>query len=304
MSRNIEERHKFSIIVLMGMLFIGVVITCGYIGLLSWDALSTISNSILVLALVVITYWYAKKVGEQTDLMVKDREKNKILEEVQNVLTPTICHLEEKEIEAIQNNEIFWSKRGGVGEFGPMYSRYGRGETIETIKRLFNESSAVFKDVIHNDADLESKFVSHDNFREKLNELYAEIESEVKTPRLKERLKALIKEFNESRKENKLEMDFDEIVRIIGGCIINGRSITSNQQLIDFWEEYRNELLKFRDTPQIKELDKEIEGTLSQLKDLDEVLLEKIEVIREEYRVKYKFTKYDIGPKLREVEEW
>jgi len=273
-------------------------------GQLNWNAIGAIGNIILVAALVVITALYAREVRRQTALMVNDRGRNKILEEVQNVLTPTIYHLEEKEIEAIQNNEIFWSKRGGVGEFGPRYSRYGRGKTIETIKRLFNESSAVFKDVIHKDADLESKFVSHDNFREKLNELYAEIESEVKTPRLKERLKALVKEFNESRKENKLEMDFDEIVRIIGGCIINGRSITSNQQLIDFWEEYRNELLKFRDTPQIKELDKEIEGTLSQLKNLDEALLEKIEEIREEYRVKYNFTKYEIDPKLREVDEW
>ncbi|MCK4732789.1 MAG: hypothetical protein KAT65_10070, partial [Methanophagales archaeon] len=82
------------------------------------------------------------------------------------------------------------------------------------------------------------------------------------------------------------------------------RSPETIQPCIDFWEEYRDELLKFRDTPQIKELDKEIEGTLSQLKDLDEALLEKIEEIREEYRVKYKFTKYEIDPKLREVEEW
>jgi len=97
----------FSIIVLMGMLFISVLITCGYTGLFSWDALSTISNSILVLALVLITYWYAKKVSEQTDLMVKDREKNKILEEVQDVLTPTI-HLLETEIEAIKSAKISW----------------------------------------------------------------------------------------------------------------------------------------------------------------------------------------------------
>jgi len=50
-------------------------------------------------------------------------------------------------------------------------------------------------------------------------------------------------------------------------------------------------------------LDKEIEDTLCQLRKLDEVLLEEIEEIREEYRVKYNFTKYEIDPKLREVEE-
>ncbi|KAF5417489.1 MAG: Glycerol-1-phosphate dehydrogenase [NAD(P)+] [Candidatus Methanophagaceae archaeon] len=49
---------------------------------------------------------------------------------------------------------------------------------------------------------------------------------------------------------------------------------------------------------------KDPEGVLSQLKKLDEELLKKIEEIREEYRVKYNFTKYEIDPKLREFEEW
>ena len=69
-------------------------------GQLNWDAIGAISNIVLVTALVLITYWYAKKVSEQTDLMVKDRERNKILEEVQDFLTPTIHHLG-KEIEYI-----------------------------------------------------------------------------------------------------------------------------------------------------------------------------------------------------------
>ena len=128
-------------------------------GQLNWDAIGAISNIVLVTALVLITYWYAKKVSEQTDLMVKDRERNKILEEVQDFLTPTIHHLE-KEIEYIQNNNILWSKRGGVGEFRPMY------DGNEPIHRLFNTSSAVLKDVIHKYPELKSKFSSHDNFRE------------------------------------------------------------------------------------------------------------------------------------------
>jgi len=39
-------------------------------------------------------------------------------------------------------------------------------------------------------------------------------------------------------------------------------------------------------------------------KKLDEELLKKIEAIREEYRLKYNLTKYEIDPKLREFEEW
>jgi hypothetical protein len=270
-------------------------------GQLNWDAIGIISDIVLVTALVVITYWYAKKVSEQTDLMVKKQERNKILEEVQDVLTPTIHHLK-NEIEAIQNNRILWSKRGGVEEFGPRYS----GD--ETIKRLFNVSSPVFKDVIHKDTDLERKFISHDNFREKLNELYGKIKEEVITPEFEAGLQGLVNKFNESGEGANLVDNFDEVKRSIGYFIISKftpeRSTDSSMPLHDFWEEYRNELLKFRDTPQIKELDKEIEGIISQLKELDEALLENIEKIREEYRVKYNFTKYEIDPKLRENEEW
>jgi hypothetical protein len=271
-------------------------------GQLNWDAINVISNIILVAALVGVTYWYAKKVSKQTELMVKDRERNKILEVVQDVLTPSIHHLK-KEIEAIQNNKILWSERGGVEEFGPMY--YGGDETI---KRLFNASSPVFKDAIYKETDLERKFISHDNFREKLNDLYGKIKKEVITPEFEEGLQVLVNKLNESREGVKLVDNFDEVKRSIGYFIISKftpeRSTDSSMPLHDFWEEYRDELLKFRDTPPIKEFDKEIEGTLGQLKELDEALLEKIEEIREEYRVKYNFTKYKIDPKLREVEEW
>ena len=265
-------------------------------GQLNWDAIGAISNIVLVTALVLITYWYAKKVSEQTDLMVKDRERNKILEEVQYVLTPTIHHLE-KEIEYIQNNNILWSKRRGVGEFRPMYGGN------EPIHRLFNTSSAVLKDVIYKYPELKSKFSSHDNFRDKLSELYAKIEKEVRTPEFEEQLRELLKRFNESKEGAKLD-NSDSVERKIGYFIISKfnpeRSTDSPEFLHDFWNEYRNDLLKFRDTTRIKEYDKEIEGTLSQLKELDEALLEKLETIREKYRVKYNLTKYEINPN----EEW
>jgi hypothetical protein len=42
-------------------------------GQLNWDAISTISNIILVAALVCITWWYAKQVKKQTEFMKIDR---------------------------------------------------------------------------------------------------------------------------------------------------------------------------------------------------------------------------------------
>jgi len=272
-------------------------------GQLNWDAINVISNIILVAALVGVTYWYAKKVSKQTELMVKDRERNKILEEVQDVLTPAIRFLKQ-EIEAIQNNKIFWYRDTSEK------SRFDKGlpKRFDGNKK---EWSATLRDIIKKSSGLENKFHSHDALYDKLNGIYAKIEGEVKTPELTERLKVLKNNFNESREEAyRLRAEvFDESEHIFVNCIINLRcpieqSPNTIQPRIDFWEEYREELLKFRDTPQIKELDKKIEGVLSQLKNLDEALLEKIEAIREEYRLKYNLTKYEIDPKLREFEEW
>ncbi len=73
----------------------------------NWGAISTISSIILVAALVWINWRYLKKVNEQTELMIKDRKRKRILEEVQDFLTPTI-HSLENEIKAIHGNEIHW----------------------------------------------------------------------------------------------------------------------------------------------------------------------------------------------------
>ena len=262
-------------------------------GQLNWDAIGVISNIVLVAVLVVITYWYAKKVSEQTELTVKDRERNKILEEVQDVLTPTIHHLR-KEIKAIQDDKILWYERGGVGKFGPGYAR------DKTIKHSFNASSSAFKDVIHKYPELGNKFNSHDDLRKKLSELYAEIGSEVRTDEFAERLHVLVNEFEQSREEVNLEWVEYFVINKFTSRI----STDSPSVLHDFWEEYKDELLKFRNTQQIKGLDKEIEDILSQLKELDPDILKRIEEIRDGCREEYNFTKYEIDPKLRAVEEW
>ncbi len=272
-------------------------------GQLNWDAIGVIINIILVAALVVITSWYAKKVSEQTELMVKDWGRNRTLEEVQDVLTPAIRFLG-LEIKAIQDNEIFWCRdRSGEGRFDKGLSKRFDGNK--------KERNAALRDVIGKNPSLETKFHSHNALYDELNAFYAKIEGKVKTPELTERLKVLKNNFNESREEAyRLRAEvFDESEPIFVNYIINlrcsiERSPYTIQPRIDFWEKYRDELLKFRDTPQINELDKKIEGVLSQLKKLDEALLEKIKEIREEYRVKYNVTKYEIDPKLRKDEEW
>ncbi len=262
-------------------------------GQLNWDAISTISNIILVAALVIITGWYAQQVRRQTILMEKDRMKNKILEEIKDVLTPTIYGLE-KEIEAIEKNEIFWYKSREEGVFDELFKIYG--------------NSGAFKDVFGKFPDLEEMFLSHDNLYGKLNELYTEIEREIRTPERKEHLKNLVNTFNQSREEAYKIRWVSDLERIFGNYVINKwnpkRSPNTIEPRIDFWEEYRDKLLEFRNTPRVKELDKEIENRLTQLKEFDGNLLDKIKEKREKYREEYHFTKYELDPKLKELEEW
>ena len=259
----------------------------------NWDAISTISNIILVTALVFITWRYARQVRKQTILMERDRRRNNILEEIQDVLTPTIYSLE-KEIEAIKKNEIFWYKSREEGVFDELSKIYG--------------NSGAFKDLFGKFSDLEKMFLSHDNLYGKLNGLYTEIGREIRTPELKERLKNLVNTFNQSREETYKLRWVPALERICGNYIINKwntkRSLNTIKPRIDFWEKYRDKLLEFRNTPRVKELDKEIENRLTQLKELDGHLLDKIKEKREKYREEYHFTKYEIDPQLKELEEW
>ena len=259
----------------------------------NWDAISTISNIILVTALVFITGWYAREVRRQTIVMERDWRRNNILEEIKDVLTHTIYGLE-KEIEAIEKNEIFWYKSGEEGRFNELSKIYG--------------NSGAFKDVFGKFPDLEDMFLSHDNLYGKINGLYTEIEREIRTPELKERLKNLVNKFNQSREEAYKLRWVSDLERIFGNYIINKkdpkRSPNTNEPRIDFWEGYKDELLEFRNTPRVKELDEEIENRLTQLKELDSDLLEKIKEKREKYWEEYHFTKYEIDPKLKELEEW
>ncbi|MCK4734262.1 MAG: hypothetical protein KAT65_17545, partial [Methanophagales archaeon] len=238
-------------------------------GQLNWDAISTI----LVAALVFITWRYARQVRKQTALMEKGRMRNNILEEIKDVLTFTIYSLD-KEIEAIEKNEIFWYKSREEGVFDELSKIYG--------------NSGAFKDVFGKFRDLEEMFLSHDNLYGKLNGLYTEIGREIRTSEHKERLKNLVNTFNQSREEAyKLRWDSD-IEWIFGNYVINKwnpkRSPNTFEPRIDFWEEYRDKLLDFRNTPRVKELDKEIGELLNQLKELDSVLLDKIKEKREKYR--------------------
>ena len=273
-------------------------------GQLNWDAINTISNIVLVLALVLITGWYAHEVRKQTRLMIKDRERTKVLEEVQDVLTPAINHIE-SEIDAIQNKKIFWHRyTSGTCGFDSGLERLFYSAQYGSVKSLFGrKSSGALKDILNKFSNLDSMFSSHDFLIDELNQFYEEIEKEIKTPELKERLEEMTKEFNKGKSAT-YRLTGEPIANAFGfygEYIINleytiERSPDSIQPPIDFWEENQDELLKFRDKPHIIEIHKQICKKVIQLKELDKEIFKKLVKIREEYRKEYNFINNEIEP--------
>src|SRR5665648_24351 len=132
-------------------------------GQFNWDAINTISNIILVLALVSITAWYAIEVKKQTNLMVIGQKRNKILEEVQVVLTPTVdCLI--TEIEAIQNKKISWHRyTSGVCGFDWGLTRFISSAQYGSVRSAFAEKgSGTLRDVLTKFSELNRMFFSHD----------------------------------------------------------------------------------------------------------------------------------------------
>ena len=146
-------------------------------------------------------------------------------------------------------------------------------------------------------------FSSHDFLIDELNHCYEEIEKEIKTPELEERLDEMTREFNKGKsatyrlKGEPIENSF----RFYSEYLINleyaiERSPDSIEPHIDFWEENQDELLKFRDKFYIIETSKQISEKLIQLKELDGKLLKKLSKIREKYRKEYNFSDNEIEP--------
>ena len=273
-------------------------------GQLNWDAINTISNIVLIAALVLITAWYVHEIRKQTRLMIKDRERTKVLEEVQDVLTPAINHIK-SEIDAIQNKKISWHRytSGGCG-FGSGLGRLYYSTQYGSVRSLFDgTSSGALKDILNKFSDLDSMFSSHDFLIDELNQFYEEIEKEIKTPELKERLEEMIKEFNKEKSAT-YRLTGEPIANAFGfygEYLINleytiKRIPDSIQPPIDFWEEHQDELLKFRDKPHIIEIHKQICKKLIQLKELDDEIFKKLVKIREEYRKEYNFINAEIEP--------
>ena len=129
-----------------------------------------------------------------------------------------------------------------------------------------------------------------------------EIEPYIMTQEIGDVLKEMTKKFNELKdgRHTLVGSHIDEPERYFGEYIINKYATEHPADIvgpqIDFWDENKKELLKFRDVPQIIEIDKNIVGILDQLKKLNEAIFETLNTIRDECRMEYNITDNEVEP--------
>ena len=272
-------------------------------GYLNWDAISTISNIILVAALVFITWLYARQVRKQTKFMELDRMRNKILEGVQYVLNPIIASLY-SELETIKEGESFcYSTQTG---FGQEFSKFFNYE---------KDYSYAFRDILtFRDVSffhkLRGELLSNDELSNKLNELYSKIVGEITNEfginKFKERLKGMLNEFNLSNPD-KIETDaralnrFEELCRDYIICKCNPHDVykAETELIANFMKKNKGELLKYRDLSRIVKLCKEIEEALKKFEESDRKLLERFQKRINKYRDEYRLNRKEISPFIR-----
>lgn len=262
------------------------------VGQWNWDAI----NGILVSALVVITGCYAWQVRKQTKSAERDRKRNKILDEVQKVLNPFITKMVE-EIDTIDKRKSFsYSKKTG---FGQKFNEFFDSKV---------DYSYAFRDIIDTSSlkrlkRLKHKLRSNDKLSDKLNGPYTKIEKELTTefesePKFEEHLKDMVDKFNQSHKQQfkRDPPDLDALCKdyIISKWDLNGVLLACTVLESKFLKENKDELLKYRDLPKIKELLKEIEKTLNIFKKSDEKIKKIFEKIKDKYQKEYYFTDGDM----------
>ena len=268
--------------------------------MINTEAISTISNIILVLVLVIITGWYARQVRKQTKFMEIDRMRNRILEVVRYVLNPFVASLD-YELQAIKKGESFrHSTRTG---FGQEFSKFFNYE---------KDYSYAFRDILtFRDVSffhkLKGELLSNDELSNKLNELYSkiveEITNEFRIDKFEEHLKGMLNEFNLSNPD-KTETDaralnrFEELCRDYIICKCNSHEVykAETELIADFMKKNKGELLKYRDLPRIDKLCKEIEEALKKFEESDRKLLERFQKRINKYRDEYRLNQKELNP--------
>ncbi len=253
---------------------------------LSNPGVATLSNIILVVALVVVTTYYARMVARQTELAMKGWERPQIVEEVREVVSPLINELERNNI----NLDEGW--------YGWYHDKDDRGRLGAILRLKVREYS--YFDLVDKNPSLREKILRYNKTLISLQEKLREIEGKIVTTEFKERCETRAREFNESRSDPyKLRGDLSRIYLEIVANIINNQRVLkveeiTNQYFKDFWNEKADIFSHEREREGIRALLKESNNFRNELLELGEDIVGELEGIREKYRKYYKLVREEL----------
>jgi len=256
------------------------------------DSHSGIINIVLVLALVLVTCWYASQAKKQTDLMIKDLKRRPILDGIREFLFPFSKDLE-SEIDDINDHQSKFYKRNGIS-------------TIKSISIFSDKKYGLGyaqNDVFRNDHSLK-KFVSeHDILYDNLIEIYKEIEKVLEKTIDIECLKKLMVEFNENQKDvikPLLRNADDNLIEKYKNYFINYEHYkkhgSSGIYDIKFIKEYEEQILKCVDSDDLQKYREKEQDKLKELKDIDKKIVDSIREIISDYYNEYNLMENEIEP--------
>lgn len=229
------------------------------------DAISTIVNSIAIVVLVLITYYYAKKVSEQTKFMSIDRERSRILDEVKRVLSPYIEQLE-KEINHAPYYDLKWFPKISHRTYKGKFTAVGHFYDLEDLNSVGEINEIAFYDVIGKHPEIKPMLEYHDSLVTELENKHQELEDKMFSDNFKNLCMEIFEKF---KKENINLINKKYFADPINSFIIpyimphiirNTVSIQSThieEEL--FWNSYREKLIKVRNEEKVEKLIEEFD---------------------------------------------
>ena len=262
-------------------------------GQFNWVAISSIVDSVLVLALVCITWWYASQVKKQTNIMIKENKRKIVLDCIQEFLTPSSKALKD-EIGYIKENDIYF-----LGEIGKYKIAYISKFSDKNIGQGFAKN-----DVFRKYPNLENLFSEHDKLLDELIEIYGKIKETLENTIQADCLKNLMEQFNINQKDeaNKLKDDaLDNPIKHVINYLIDNKfhkkQSSYDNYTIKFLNEFDEKIVNCIDT-NLKELHEPKEMKLKQLMNKDCEILENIEQMIGVYRKEYYISENEIAPSI------
>ena len=166
-------------------------------GELNWDAISTISNIILVSLLVVVALYEA---NERTKSMKKAQERIIVLDMIKNFLFPCLNEMKNT-IQNINNNEFYWNQSNGKSKIS----------YIQKIRNSTYGRSYAKTDVFKKHRGLEALCSEYDKLLDEIIRVHDEIKRAIEETADKDCLKDLVQKYIQTKKINLEEATTDPV---------------------------------------------------------------------------------------------